>query len=349
MKKQFPIILFILIVVLAFLVIQPFIKSLLFAAVLAYIFYPVNKYFKKKVKNKSLSAVITTIIILLIAIVPTAFVAQTLVKESYSSYILTKQKLLNSDICEESDGFICEQWNEFEQNVLGKDLDKYMESGFESFSSKAISGIYNFVKSVAESLMQIFMFILLLFFLLRDGDILMNRIYKLLPFKKKDRDETISEVSNMLYAVVYGSVIIALIQGMLAFFGFLLFGINNPLLWGLVVVFAAFVPFLGAPLAWLPITLVNFADAILSGEKSAILKSVFLFLYCLVVVSGIDNILKPKIIGKRSNLHPALVFLGVIGGLYLMGPIGVFIGPVIMALLVVFIKIYESSNKVKKK
>ncbi|MCK5107536.1 MAG: AI-2E family transporter [Nanoarchaeota archaeon] len=341
MKKQFPIILFIVIVILAFLVIQPFIKSLLFAAILAYVFYPVKTLFKKKIKNKNLTATIITIIILLLAIIPSAFVAQSLVKESYSTYLFAKQRLLNSNVCESGEGFICNQWNNFEQNVLETEMNQYIKSGLESFSSKAITGIYDFIKGIAESMMQIFMFVILLFFLLRDGDVLMNKIYNLIPFKKKDRDETIKEVSNMLYAVVYGSIMIALIQGALAFIGFWLFGISNPFLWGLIVVFAAFVPFLGATLAWLPITLINLGDAVLGGEKTAIWKGVFLFLYCLVIVSGIDDVLKPKIIGQRSKLHPALVFLGVIGGLYLMGPIGVFIGPVIMALFVVFIKIYE--------
>ena len=340
-KRQFPLILFSIIAVLTFLVIKPFITSILFAAVLSYVFYPLNDWLKRKLKGKNRAALITTILILLIAIVPTIFVAKSLISETYSTYILAKQKIVNVDLCQNGEGFICGIVETFEKEIIGQDFNQYLKGTVENFSSKAITGLYNFVRGIAESALKIFMFVILTFFFLRDGKELIKRIYNLIPFKKKERDRTIKEVSNILHAVVYGSIIISIVQGILAFFGFWIFGVTNPLLWGLIVMFASFVPFLGATLGWLPVSLVYLADAFVSAEGTGILKGILLLVYCGFIVSGIDNFLKPKIIGDRTKLHPAFVFLGVAGGLYLLGPIGVFIGPVIMALLVVIVRIYE--------
>ena len=343
-KKQFPLILFLIIAILSFLVIKPFIISILFAAVLSYVFYPLNNWLKGKLNGKNKAALITTILILLIAIIPTIFITQSLISETYSAYILTKQKIINADICQSGDSFICGIVETFEKEIIGQEFNTYIKSTVESFSSKAISGLYGFIRGIAESILKVFMFFVLTFFFLRDGSKFMERIYNLMPFKKKERTRTINEISDILHAVVYGSIIIALMQGALAFLGFLIFGVNNPLLWGLVVMFASFVPFLGSALGWLPITLMYLVDSFIGSDKSGIIKGLFLLIYGIFIISGIDNILKPKIIGNRSNLHPAFVFLGVAGGLYLLGPIGVFVGPVIMALLVVFIRIYEDYN-----
>lgn len=344
-RKSFPIILFLIIAALAFLVIKPFISSILFAAVLSYVFFPLNKWFKKVLKGKNRAALITTIIILLIAIIPTIFVAKSLITESYSAYILTKQKLITADFCEGSESFVCKTVNTFEEEIIGQDFNSYFKSTLEDFSSKAISGIYNFIRGIADSIFKIFMFFILTFFLLRDGNKLMDKIYNLMPFKKKERDRIIKEVSDLLHAVIYGSILIAIVQGILAFFGFWIFGVNNPLLWGLIVLFAAFVPFLGSAAGWLPVSLITLAGAFMDVDGSGILKGILLLVYCTFIVSGVDNLLKPKLIGDRSNLHPALIFLGVAGGLYLLGPIGVFVGPVVMALLVVFVQLYEEYKK----
>jgi predicted PurR-regulated permease PerM len=337
MKKQFPLILFLLVTILTFFVIKPFITAILFASLFAYIFTPLNNFFKRKIKKDNIATSITTILIILLVLGPLVFIGNSLVEQSYSSYIFAKQKIASLESCKEENIF-CDSWNYVEDNLLKKDS---FENTIRNISTKAVGSFYNIVKGVADSIINVFMFVVLLFFLLRDGKKVVDKISHLLPFKKKDRKETIREVNNMLHAVIFGAVMVALMQSFLAFIGFLLFGVSNALLWAVIVLFASFVPFIGTFLGWGPVVAIYILTAVVDSDNTGIIKGIFLLLYCVFIVSGVDNIVRPKLIGDRSKMHPALVFLSVLGGVYFLGAVGVFIGPVIMALFVVFLKIYE--------
>ena len=149
----------------------------------------------------------------------------------------------------------------------------------------------------------------------------------------------------MAYAVIYGSIIIAIIQGTLGGIGFAIFGVPSPLLWGVVMIFASLIPYIGSSIIWFPAALMLIFNGYFNSEINPIIKGILLILYGILIVGTADNILKPKIIGDKGGLHPVLVLLGVVGGLSFLGFIGMFVGPIILAMLVVFIKIYEEEKQ----
>ena len=163
--------------------------------------------------------------------------------------------------------------------------------------------------------------------------------------KDKYRKHVFKKLNDMAYAVIYGSIIIAVIQGTLGGIGFLIFGLSSPLLCGIVMIFASLIPYVGSSIIWFPAALIIIFDGYLNMETTLIIKGILLMLYGIFVVGTVDNILKPKIIGDRSGLHPVLVLLGVVGGLTLLGFVGIIIGPIILAMLATFIKIYEEEKK----
>jgi len=182
------------------------------------------------------------------------------------------------------------------------------------------------------------------FFLFRDGKILIDKVERIMPLKDKYRKHVFEKLNNMTYAVIYGSIIIAIIQGTLGGIGFLIFGLPSPLLWGMAMIFASLIPYIGSSIIWFPASLILILDGYVSLETTPIIKGILLILYGIFVVSTIDNILKPKIIGSKGGLHPVLVLLGVVGGLKFLGFIGLIIGPIILAMLVTFINIYEEEK-----
>jgi len=184
-----------------------------------------------------------------------------------------------------------------------------------------------------------------MFFLFRDGEIFIDKIERIMPLKDKYRKHVFKRLNNMAYAVIYGTIIIAIIQGTLGGIGFLIFGLSSPLLWGVVMMFAALIPYIGSSIIWFPASLILIFSGYLNLETTLIIKGILLMLYGIFVVGTIDNILKPKIIGDKGGLHPVLVLLGVVGGLSFIGFIGVIIGPIILAMLVTFIKIYEEEKE----
>jgi predicted PurR-regulated permease PerM len=175
---------------------------------------------------------------------------------------------------------------------------------------------------------------------LKDGPGLMKSINKYLSMKKQHHQKIIKRLDDVMFGVVYGNVLVALFQGIVAIIGFFIFGVNAPILWGLVVAITALIPYIGTALVWVPMSLIFFLEGFLSGDKLIMWKGVGLFLYGLLLISTIDNFLKPKIIGDRSKVHPVVILLGIFGGLALMGIPGFIVGPVVLALTISFVEIY---------
>ena len=136
-----------------------------------------------------------------------------------------------------------------------------------------------------------------------------------------------------IVGVVFGFVITAALQGLFGALGFLIFQLSSPLVWGLIMMILALIPFLGPALVWFPIGVIQ----LISGN---LFSGIGLLLYGAIIISSIDNIVRPKIISYKSNIHPLLILLGVVGGLKLFGFIGIVIGPVVLVFLMTILKLY---------
>jgi len=142
-------------------------------------------------------------------------------------------------------------------------------------------------------------------------------------------------------AVLYGQVLTAVIQGGLGGLALLVFGVQNALFWGAIMIITAFLPLLGTPVIWVPAGV----GLILDGEVT---RGILLLVFGATVVMNIDNFLRPKLVSSRTNVHPVLILIGVLGGLRVFGFIGMLIGPLILAILVALIKFYEQNYKSEK-
>ncbi|MDP3765715.1 MAG: AI-2E family transporter, partial [Nanoarchaeota archaeon] len=149
---------------------------------------------------------------------------------------------------------------------------------------------------------------------------------------------------HVTYGVFYGNITIAIVQGILGIIGFALLGVPSPILWGFVMMLFALVPYFGSAIIWLPAALNLIFIGYLQNDSSLIIRGTILIAYGVLVISTIDNILKPKLIGSKAKIHPILVLIGVLGGLSLFGFIGFILGPLMLALLVTFIDVYEKEK-----
>ena len=161
----------------------------------------------------------------------------------------------------------------------------------------------------------------------------MSRKHKKLLFQNTER---------VTKGVIYGQILTAIIQGGIAGIGFIIFGVSNPIFWGFIMMILAFIPVVGAWLIWWPAVAISIA-------QGNYVTGIGLAVYGLIIVSNVDNLVRPKLVGDRAKLHPALVLIGVLGGLKLFGFIGMLIGPVFFSILFVFFKVYmEISDKKSK-
>ena len=347
-KKTLFTIIFLSLIMVSFLIIKPFLTALLTGLVFSYLFYPLYRYLKKKLKRKNLASLITTLLVVLIVTLPLFFVLDKISTETYTNYILSKQKLSTIGVyaaqCEPADKFSCKIMDYMDGLSKNPQLKYYVDTTVSGVTTKVTDGISNILFSIPVFILHLFIFLFVLFFLFRDGKLLINKVERVLPLKREHSKKVFEKLNEMTYAVIYGSIIIAIIQGTLGGIGFFIFGIPTPLLWGIVMSFAALIPYIGSSIIWLPASLFLIFNGYADFDTALIIKGILLIFYGIFIVGTIDNILKPKIIGERGGLHPVVVLLGVVGGLKLIGFIGVLVGPIILAILVTFIKIYEEEK-----
>jgi predicted PurR-regulated permease PerM len=188
-----------------------------------------------------------------------------------------------------------------------------------------------------------------MFFFFMDGKKLFETVKNFLPMKLEHENYLIHTLKETTDAVVFGQVFIAVLQGVLAALGFWIIGVDHALLLGSFIIFLGVIPFFGPALVWAPLATYFIITGIQLGSLAVLGKGVIIAVFGIAVLSAIENLLKPKIIGDKAKLHPALVFLGVIGGLSLFGFIGFFLGPIILAVLFTLIKIYEKEKLLQLK
>ncbi len=165
-----------------------------------------------------------------------------------------------------------------------------------------------------------------IFFLFKDGESLYNRVYSIIPLSEKDKSFLISKSYRAIQGVVLGSVLTAIAQGILSFIGYFAIGLEMSYFWAFITFVAAFIPVGGASLIWVPIAIYTLLS---KGFITA-----FLFaLYGTFVISTIDNIIKPVVIGDKTDIHPMILVFAIIGGLNIFGFLGVFLAPIIMVMI----------------
>ncbi|MFH0868350.1 MAG: AI-2E family transporter [Candidatus Woesearchaeota archaeon] len=346
-QKIIFILIFLALIILSFLIIKPFLTAMLTGLILSYIFYPVYSKIYKKTKSKNISSLITSLLVILIITLPLFFTLNTISKEAYTTYLLSRQKLATGQFltpCEPVDKQLCKTINYFVDKANDQKVKYYFDTTIKGVTTRITENISDILFSIPIFMLDLFIILFVMFFIFRDGTILVNKIERLLPLKRKHRKNVFKKLNEMAYAVIYGSIIIAVIQGTLGGIGFLIFGISSPLLWGIVMIFASLIPYIGSSIIWFPAAMILIFNGYLDLETNMIIKGILLILYGIFVIGTIDNILKPKIIGDKGGLHPVLVLLGVVGGLKFFGFIGIIVGPIILAILVTFVKIYEEEK-----
>jgi predicted PurR-regulated permease PerM len=193
---------------------------------------------------------------------------------------------------------------------------------------------------ITTAVLYVILFLFAMFFLLRDGRLFADNVFALLPFSPGERQDILRTIRLTTKGVLYSTVLVPVVQGLVAVVGFWALGLPSPFFWGTMLTFAAAIPGVGAPLVWAPAALyLLFA--------SAVWKGIALALYGALGISLIDNFLKPVILHGTARIHPFAAFLSLLGGLLTFGPAGLILGPVTYSLLQTLVRIRQSQRPVE--
>lgn len=312
-----------------------FAAPILWSIVVSIIFYPLYEKLLLMTNKKSLSSMLSLILILLLVIMPSIAVLG-----------LIGNELIN--FINSSENYSFEQYfqmipNESAINQLiawsGLSINDLIEKA-DDFLISASKMLYQSVSTISANVINffvsLFIFVYLTFFFLRDGEKILQHCMDAFPMKNEDESYLLDQFQKTTRATIKGTVIVALAQGFLGYLTLLLIGINGALIWGAVMALLSIVPAVGTVLVWLPIALVLFLNGEIMDASLLIFSGVF-------IIGMIDNLLRPILIGKETKMPDYLILLTTIGGISIFGITGFIVGPIIASL---FISIWSLSSRV---
>ncbi|MDE1188437.1 MAG: AI-2E family transporter [Pantoea sp.] len=313
-------------------VLAPYFSAILWAAILAVIFHPLKSLLRQKLGDRNgLASLITLLIICLIVFTPLAIVTSSLVVEINTVY----NKLQNNssqfpavfaDLFQHLPGWARSYLSDHHLNNAAQIQEKL--SGFALKGGQYMAGsVFIIGKGTFTFTVGFGVMLYLLFFLLKDGAWLVSLILESLPLSTHVKHHLLLKFAAVSRATVKGTVVVAIVQGVLGGLAFWFTGIDGSLLWGALMAFLSLVPAIGSAIVWVPATIFFFATG-------ALWKGFFLIGFFVVVVGLVDNILRPLLVGKDTKMPDYMILIATLGGMEVYGINGFVIGPLIAALFI---------------
>jgi predicted PurR-regulated permease PerM len=320
-------------------IMSPFLNAIAWSIVLSIVFYPIYAFTGRRVRVRAVASVITIALMLIVIVGPFSYVTMSLINEMQVVAAKVAESKLGSvgEIAQK-----LESWPFFEkvrsypglQDLLSEEaiVDNVRKAGkalIENFSVR----ITNILGAMVDFIIVIFT----TFFLLKDGPGLLSKAKDFMPFSEAQKEKLAGQIKDMIVSTVYGGVIVAILQGLLGGIAYSVIGIEAPVMWGIAMSIMSFVPLLGTFIIWGPTAVY----LVIAGYYA---QGIGLFLFGVFVISMVDNILKPLIIGSRTKMPTIIILFSVLGGIKFFGMIGLIMGPLITAIFISVIEIFRSSE-----
>jgi predicted PurR-regulated permease PerM len=326
------------ILLLAYWVFRPFILVFSVAACVALLLAPVQKRLAAALGGRAtLAAAVLVLVTTLLILLPVLSSLFVLVQQASQLLDwLRTEPLLGPDVLQR-------HWQELPHRYPGlrtwivwvqAQVTPVLEGGIAQLAGGANGALQRILGRVTLAVADLFLFLLMLFFLLRDGGRLRAELRPISPFSVEQERLIFEHLESTIKGALQAVIVVPVVQGILAGIGFMLFGIPSPFVWGTAVILAATVPIAGSPLAWIPAV----AYLFFRGQTG---PGIGLAVFCLLIVSGSDNVVKPLLLRGTARIHPLLGFLSILGGVLAFGVFGFLIGPVVLSLVLSAIRIYR--------
>jgi predicted PurR-regulated permease PerM len=311
-----------------YVLIAPFVRPILFSTVLSILFYPLHSHIRRRIRNRNVSGLLSTFLVILLIAFSTVFLGRALATGLRDIY----QSLSSSG--EGSERLSLYFIHLFERAV--EMVSRYLpistldlrtatvnqaEKGVAVLLNMTAGALGSITALLANALIAFF----ILFFFLRDGSAMLRRAAVLLPLNADQARRLFARVKDTLNAIVYGTLAMAALQGALTGVAFWILGVASPALWAIVTALCALLPVIGTAIVLLP----AISMLVFSGHW---IKGLILLGWAVVIVHPVDNLLRPYLIGGRTKLSTLYVFFALLGGLKAFGALGVFIGPIVLAI-----------------
>lgn len=316
------------------LMLRPFLGVIAWAVVLVIVFYPVHKRLATRITRPGLRALLSCVLVVLIVVLPllvlTAAVAEELAKAvpgipSQFSQLLNSQLPLFGRVSD---------WlqNRFGVDVMG--AQGFVIEQLQNLGQRLLGASFNLMGNIVGAIVKAVFVVFTMYYLFRDSDSIIARLPNALPLKREQSEEIIARAQAVVSASVYGVVTIAGLQGLLGGLAFWILGIPSPILWAVLMAFVCMIPVAGSFLVWLPLAIY----LMVTGHWT---KAIVLIVWGALVISTVDNFLRPRLIRNQTRLHELFVFFSVLGGISVFGLLGIVLGPVVLAVTLALLQTFQ--------
>jgi len=310
-------------------IMSPFLSALALAAVIVTIssplYHKIQPYMPRQ--NRSLAAFLSTVIVFVVGILPIVLMTTLVVNEVVDFYrdMESAQGMSITSVTETVEAQVQRVVPGFSINI-----EDQVRMTVEWFTN-------NLASIFAGTVSTFFLFFIALiasFYFFRDGEELLRQLIRISPLPDSEDQEIFSRMARAIRAVATGTLLVALIQAILATVGMTVAGVDRAVLLGGLVAIAAMIPGIGTGVIMFPVVIILF----ISGD---IVPAIGLLIWSVAAVGLVDNFLGPHLMSRGNNMHPFIILISVLGGLSLFGPIGFLVGPVVVTLFIVLLEIYN--------
>lgn len=313
----------------SFLILRPVFIAIIVALILAFVFSPVYNWLYKKTNLKNISALLIILFVLILILLPIWFLTPILLKQSFAIFQYTQQI-----------DFVTPLKSIFPRFFASAEFSTEIGSIFSSFTSKIANSFVNslsqFILNFPTIALQLMVALFTFFYVLRDQEMVVSYIKSILPFSKEVERKLFDYSRGITASVIYGQVIIGLIQGIIAGLGFFAFGVSNALFLALLAILAGIFPIIGTAVVWLPVAIFLFIAGNVGQGWGVIIFG--------LISSTVDNFLRPMIVARRTNIHSGVLLISMIGGVFVFGVLGLILGPLIISYLIILLEIYRGKS-----
>jgi predicted PurR-regulated permease PerM len=328
-KKIMTAIILIGLIVLTFFLLKPIIFSIVMGMILAFLFIPVYNFFFKYIKRKNITALLICIILIIAIVIPLWYLTPMAIDQSINFYIDSQ-----------SIDFVTPLKTIFPSFFESAEFSNEIGTAIHSFVTKTTNSLMNYLSDVILNFPTLFLQLLVVlfsfFFVLRDKDELIEYIQSLIPFSKDVEKRLFKSSKELTISILYGQIVLGIIQGIIAGIGFFIFGVSNPLLLTALAMVAGVLPIIGTAIVWVPVVIY----LLVAGNTMNALGVVL----CGLISTIIESLFKPIFISRRAKMNSSLILFGMVGGMFLFGLLGIILGPLILAYLFIIIEAYRNKK-----
>jgi len=326
------------------LIFAPFFTPILWALILARLFYPLYQYLFRLFRGKpTLCAFFSTLAVTFLAVLPVAYVAFLAITETIHAYQTAMTWVQNGGLKQLPGAVSALPFvGNLSQEVIGRfvlaygDLQGSLLEGGKAVSAVLLDGVSGLAKNTLDLVTDFFIMLFTLFFFFRDGERLYNAFYDAIPISEGHKAVIFDRLTQTMTGVVRGTLLTALAQGVVAGLAYWALGVPLPVFLGAISALFSLLPFGGTALVWVPVA------AYLLWTAS-LWKMIVMIVVGVGLVGLMDNLLQPLLVGSGADLPVLFLFFASVGGLAYFGFIGLFLGPILLGIAIATFKIYREN------